>query len=160
MASVAYQTLVEFRTATLMPDEFVDECEARYPGFIDNRLLLVSARIDSALAKRYNAPFQSPYPIAVCDWLTRIVTHDVWLKRGRASTDEDANMYLTDRDGAWADIKEAANSETGLFDLPARANTDESGIARGFPRGVAQQSPYAWSVSQARIGRSEDENAY
>jgi hypothetical protein len=159
MASVAYLDVAGFTAATLIPDEFILDLDTRYPEFLPTRLLYASARIDSRLTKRYDAPFKTPYPVAVLDWLTRIVSHEAWLKRGRAASDEDAQMYMADHDQAWADIKEAADSEIGLFDLPLRSNTDQSGIQRGFPRVYSQQSPYAWSVAQARIGHMEDENA-
>jgi len=157
--TVAYMDLAEFRSATLMPGSFVDELEAAEPGFIDKRLYLQSAKIDARLAKRYDAPFKQPYPAAVLEWLVSLVTYEAWLKRGIAATDEQAEQYKTDRDLARGDLESAANSEVGLFDLPLRSDTDATGVARGFPQSVSEQSPYAWMSKQAEIGREEDRNS-
>jgi len=156
--TVAYQTLAEFRTATLMPGSFVDEVEQNDPGFVDRRLYLNSAKIDARLAKRYDAPFKQPAPAVVLEWLTSLVTYEVWLKRGIAATDQQAEQYKADRDNARGDIESAANSEVGLFDLPLRSNTDASGVTRGFPMGYSEQSPYTWMTQQEQRGREEDRN--
>lgn len=157
--TVAYMTLAEFRLSTLMPRTFIDELEAAEPGFIDRRLYLQSAKIDARLAKRYDAPFQAPYPVAVLEWLVSLVTYEAWLKRGIAATDEQAEQYKNDRDLARGDLEMAANSEIGLFDLPVRADKDNSGVTRGFPRVYSEQSPYVWATKQRRVGRQEDEAA-
>jgi phage gp36-like protein len=154
--TVAYMTLVEFRAATLMPGSFVDELEAAEPGFIDKRLYLQSAKMDARLAKRYDAPFKQPYPVAIHEWLVSLVTYDAWLKRGIAATDQQAEEYKADRDSARNDLQNAADSELGLFDLPLRSDTDATGISRGFPQSYSEQSPYKWMTVQAQIGREED----
>lgn len=152
-----YLSLVDFRTNTLMPQSYVDEVETSNPGFIDARLLLQSAKINARLAKRYDAPFKQPYPIAITEWLLAIVTNEVWLKRGIAATDQQAEQYQKDADTAKAELAEAANSDTGLFELPQREDTDAAGVTRGFPLGYSEQSPYVWATQQARIGRDEDQ---
>jgi len=156
--TVAYLTLTEFRRGTLMPGSFVDEVESNDPGFIDQRLYLASAKIDVRLTKRYDAPFKQPYPAVVEEWLISLVTYEVWLKRGIAATDQQAEQYKADRDNARGDIESAANSEVGLFELPLRSNTDGTGITRGFPTSYSEQSPYKWMTTQRRIGREEDKN--
>jgi len=156
MSTVAYQTLAEFRSASIMPGAFIDQLEQSEPGWIAGRLVYVSALMDARLAKRYAAPFKAPYPVAVCDWLARIVTYESWLKRGISPTDQEASEYKTQSDNAYADLKEAANSETGLFELPLRSNTDASGITRGFPHGYSESSPYVAFDDQARRGHQED----
>lgn len=156
--TVAYLSLAEFRAATLMPGSFVDELEAAEPGFIDGRLYLQSAKIDSRLAKRYDAPFKQPHPVVVLEWCVALVTHECWLKRGIAATDQQAESYQKRHDTALEELLQAADSETGLFELPLRADTDAVGIRRGFPQGYSEQSPYVWASKQARIGREEDSN--
>jgi hypothetical protein len=158
MPTIAYLTLTEFRLATDMPATFVDEIEARTPGWFDQRLLLESANIDARLCKRYDAPFKLPYPIMVHRWLTDLVTMRAWLKRGVHSLDEQIAEYKKAADGADRDLLEAANSNTGLFDLPLRADTDASGVTRGFPRGYTEASPYVWADVQQVAGQSEDES--
>ncbi len=158
MSTVPYLTLVEFRGASIMPSAFIDQLETAEPGWLDTRLLYVSSKIDSRLAKRYDAPFKLPYPIAVCDWLTRIVTYEAWLKRGIAPTDQEASVYEKQSDAAYSELKEASDSNTGLFELPLRADTDGNGVTRGFPRGYSETSPYVSFDQQATIGHQEDQH--
>jgi phage gp36-like protein len=117
---------------------------------------MASAYIDSRLAKRYAAPFEAPYPIAVTRWLTDLVTLRCWRKRGVVSTDEQMIDYRAAADAAMRELTEAANSNEGLFDLPLRADTDASGIVRAFPQSYSEQSPYVWYDIQADIGHDED----
>lgn len=152
----AYLDLAGFRQRTLMPASFVDEIEARTAGWIDARCLLASAYIDSRLFKRYLCPFADPAPLAVLDWVVKLVTLDAWLKRGIASTDEEFQEYKSQAITTAAELKEAADAEKGLFDLPLRADTNADGTALGFTFGTSQQSPYAWADYQRCEGRAED----
>jgi phage gp36-like protein len=155
-----YVELDEFIASTLMPRPYVDEVEASSPGWIAQRLLLVSARLDSRLAKRYAAPFRpSPYPLVVREWCVAIVTFECWLKRGIASTDQQAETYQKQYDTAFSEVEQAANSETGLYELPLRADLDGVAVTRGFPQVHSEASPYRWTVEQARRGRSEDQQS-
>jgi hypothetical protein len=156
----AYLTSSEFKLLCPLPTEFVDEVEARAPGYVDAQLEYWSRWIDSRLSKRYAAPFIVPYPVAITGWLARIVTPRVWTKRGVDSTDEQWGEIKKDDEQARAEITEAANSETGLFDLPLRANTTDSGISKAFPRGYSEQSPYAWTTQQAVRGMQEDDSGF
>jgi phage gp36-like protein len=152
----AYLAIADFKLTTDMPSAFVDEIEVSEPGWVDKALDMGSAYIDSRLAKRYAAPFEAPYPIAVIRWLTDLVTLRCWRKRGVVATDEQMIDYRAAADAAMRELTEAANSDTGLFDLPQRADVDTSGITRGFPRSYSEQSPYVWYDVQAEVGRDED----
>lgn len=152
----AYLNLADFKLTTDMPSAFVDEIEVQEAGWVDKALDMGSAYIDSRLAKRYDAPFIAPFPIAVIRWLTDLVTLRCWRKRGVVATDEQMIDYRAAAETAQRELTEAANSDTGLFDLPLRANTDTSGINRGFPRSYSEQSPYVWYDIQADIGHDED----
>lgn len=154
----AYLTVARFKLLSTIPSEFVDEVETREPGFTDAQLEYWSAWIDSQLRKRYFAPFDAPVPTAVEGWLARIVTVRVWSKRGVDPTDEQWSEIKKDDADARTEIKEAANAETGLFDLPLRSNTTDNGIRKGFPRGYSEQSPYAWTTAQAQRGMQEDDS--
>lgn len=158
MASVAYLDLAGFRALTLMPSVTVTEIENETPGWIDAQLLHVSSWMDSRLIKRYAAPFVLPYPLAVQRWLANLVTVRAFAKRGLDPLDAQFPLYKDDADVAAAEIKEAADSETGLFELPLRANTDESGVTKQTPRGYSEQSPYVSYDRQARVARQEDQN--
>lgn len=153
----SYLTVARLKLLSTIPSEFVDEAEARQPGFVDAQLELYSAWIDSQLRKRYLAPFESPVPTAVEGWLARLVTVRVWSKRGVDPTDEQFSEVKQDDKDARAEIALAADAEKGLFDLPLRSNTIDNGIRKGFPRGYSEQSPYAWTTQQAQRGMQEDD---
>lgn len=153
-----YLTDSEFRLLTLLPVNVIDEVEARTPGWLTQQLTTVSSRMDARFAKRYAAPFVVPYPTVVQEWLAHIVSWRCYLKRGVNSLDSEAAEYKAQHDQALKEIEEAANSETGLFELPLKqSQPDGSGVVRGGPSSYSEQSPYVWTDSQAEIGRSEDE---
>ena len=156
---MGYLTLSEFKDLSTMPPEIVDTIEAKWPGYTLAQIDSVSALdIDSRLRKRYAAPFASPYPPAVKSWCARIVTMQCWRRRGYDPTDESMVDAIKDRDEAKAEIKEAADSDKGLFDLPLRADTTSTGISKGDPLGYSEQSPYVWMDQQASTARDEDLN--
>jgi hypothetical protein len=158
MPTVPYLTLAKFKTLTVMPGSFVDAIEITDPGWVDTQLLYWSAWLDSRLRKRYLAPFVLPYPLAVEGWLSRLVTVRCYLKRGVDPTDEQYADVKADDVDARKEITEAAESVTGLFDLPVRADLDASGISQGNPRSYSEQSPYSWTTVQGEAGRAEDRN--
>jgi len=139
-----------------MPPEFVDELEARSPGFIDVNLTEHSAYIDMLLGKRYVVPFQAPYPIAVTRWLTAMTTLDAWLRRGIAATDQEAEVFRGQYDVALSELKQAANATDGLFELQLRQDTNASGISKQYPRSYTENSPFVWKVVQVDRGRRQD----
>lgn len=153
-----YLDKAAFAILTVMPAESVDAIEMVAPGWIDGQLTYWSGWIDSRLRKRYAAPFSAPYPEAVTGWLARIVTVRCFLRRGVDPTDLQFEEIKADADRAMEEIKEAADSNEGLFDLPLRADTTASGISRGGPFGYSEQSPYVWTDGQAETGRNEDRN--
>lgn len=154
----AYLNLESFKSLSVMPTEGLDRIEVITPGWVDAQLEYWSAQIDARLAKRYATPFASPYPIAVLGWLSRIVTIRCYLKRGVDPNDLQFAEIKADADAAWTEIKEAADSNTGLFDLPLRADTTTSGIAKGGTYSYTEASPYVWTDAQGDQGRSEDTN--
>lgn len=154
----AYLTIARFKLLSTIPSVFVDTVETTDPGYTDAQLSYWSDWIDSHLRKRYAAPFASPVPGAVEGWLARIVTPRVWTKRGVDPTDAQYQEVKGEDLEARAEIDRAANSETGLFDLPLRANTTDSGIVKGFPASYSEQSPYVWTTQQYQRGKSEDES--
>jgi hypothetical protein len=154
----AYLTLAEFQALSVIPSEFVSAIETLSPGWTLAQLTLESARIDARLSKRYGVPFQLPAPICVQGWLAKIVTLSAYLRRGFDPTDRQGASYIADRDGALAEIKEAADAVDGLFDLPLRADLTTSGVTRGSPKAYSEQSPYVFTDGQSRVGRQEDDN--
>ena len=145
---MAYLDLNGFKARTLMPAAEVDSIESFAAGWILQQLTDGSAYLDTRLAKRYEAPFTSPYPIAILKWLTQLVTVRVYFKRGVNPSDEQFALVQKDAETAEAEIKEAADSDAGLFDLPLRSDTNASGIVKGGPFSYSEQSPWTWTDVQ------------
>lgn len=156
----AYLDLAAFRLRTLMPQVDIDTVEAETVGFTLARLTTWSAKIDTRLRKRYAVPFDStkPYPEALLEWLTKIVTFELYLKRGVDPADQSIAMYRADKEQAEAEVKEAADSKDGLFDLPLLDSKDATAITKGAPLFYSETSPYVSTTLQREIGRDEDRN--
>lgn len=145
---MAYLSLSTLKSLSVAPDEAFDDLEARYPGWLDAQLAYWSAWIDAQLRKRYAAPFAEPYPVAVTGWLARIVTAQAYHKRGIDPTDAQTATVFEDATEARKEVAAASNGNTGLWDLPARADTTATGISKGAPLGYSEQNPYDTWVAQ------------
>lgn len=152
----SYLTLAEFKARSVVPSVAVDELEAMAPGFVLARLTIESAWIDSRLAKRYAAPFATPVPDVILGWVAAIVSEQVYRRRGVDPNDPQAEQYVEDATRARNEVLEAANAETGLFLLPLRQDTPESGVSKGECLGYSEASPWVAFDKQARRGREED----
>jgi hypothetical protein len=97
----------------------------------------------------------TPVPPVALGWLVALVSFDVKTKIGRNPQDPAMLDLTADRDRALAEVKEAADSKDGLFDLPACEDTD-SAVTTGGPLGYSETSPYVSIDRQARVGRWED----
>jgi hypothetical protein len=154
-----YIDLDGFRARTIAPHVDVDNVEDEYPGWLLGRLRTNSARINAKLRKRYATPFvlkQGTYPEAVLDWLTCLVTFELYLKRGVDPADQSIAHIKGEYDRALAELQEAADGEQGLFDLPVDDTADATAIAKGGPMAYSEVSPYAWTSLQRVDGRDED----
>jgi hypothetical protein len=154
-------TLAEVKTFTVMTAEDVDDLERREPGWILTFARALQAKdIDARLRKRY-APdsqaseevFSEPYPFAVRAWLGQLLTPWLFRKRGVNPSDEQQEQISKDRDAALAELKEAADSVVGLYDLPLRANTSDPGNTQSFPLVSSSQNPWSWTDDQRRAIR-------
>lgn len=153
-------TLAGWTARTIMPIDDVTDLQAHEPGFLQKRLDGGWSWIMARLAKRYdvNAMAASP-PEIVLIWLTNLVTFDAYSKRGfNPSSESDRAAILDAYTEAKAEVKEASDSQNGLFDLPLLAsnNPSTSGVSRAGPLGYSETSPYVWADSQAVIGSGED----
>jgi hypothetical protein len=155
---VALLDVSSFRDATLMPSEDVDALEAMYPAYLRKRIEIREGWMNARLTKRYAVPFSpaSPPSVAV-GWLVAMVTLDAYLKRGfNPESKQDALIEAAEL-SARTEILEAANDETGLFDLPLRADAPgASGVTKGGGLGYSEASPYVWTGVQARRARDDD----
>ena len=97
----------------------------------------------------------TPVPECVLDWLTVLVTLDLYYKRG-VNPQDPALVSLTERrTQVLAEVKEAADGNEGLFDLPT-SDDEQSAVSSGGPTGYTETSPYVSQSIRARTGRSED----
>ncbi len=97
----------------------------------------------------------TPVPGSVLGWLVALVSVDVMRKRGVNGQDPMIKEFFDEALAAKAELKEAADSKDGLFDLPASEDVG-SAIATGGPLGCSDVSPYAWQDRQAREGYRQD----
>jgi hypothetical protein len=156
---MAYLTLATYRDLSLAPPALINRCETDHPGWVLGQLEFWSAWLDSRLKKRYAAPFAAPpnTPPVVLGWLVRILDAELYLKIGINPRDEQAATVVQERAAdAKAEVKEAADSKEGLFELPLRADTPAAtDITRAGPLGYTEQSPYSWTIVQRDAAADE-----
>jgi hypothetical protein len=140
----ALLSLEEFTTRTNMPSPDVALVETNKPGFIATRLAFWSSWIESRLRKRYAVPFSTPTPELVLGWLVDLVNPDVYRARGWNPGEAQSASIEQARTDALAALKEAADGELGLYDIPLREDSTTSGISRGGPLCYSEASPYDW----------------
>jgi hypothetical protein len=125
-------------------------------NFITRRIADHESWMGSRLTKRYATPFADPVPSIVISWLVGLVTADLFAKRGfnpGSAQDEEAILGRAQR--ARDEIKEAADSKDGLFDLPIREDLPgTSAITRGGPLAYSEASAYTWIDVQAEAVRN------
>lgn len=152
-------TVVEFTARTIMPPDDVAALEAAFPAFLQKRLDQNWSWISARLAKRYDvAGMQANPPEIVNLWITAMTTLDAYAKRGFSPASEmDSAAIVKPSEDAKAEVKEAADSNTGLFDLPLlETKVGASGVSLGGPLGYSETSPYVNTDIQACEGRYED----
>lgn len=151
----SFLTTEQFKVLTLLPKSWVEAVESVTPGFTQARIDHHSDWIESRLRKRYGT-WQAPFPGIVVNWVARLVTLDVDIKRGVQPTDEQFKLLEKQADAALVEVKEAADSEIGLFDLPVTDEAASSGIVLGTPRVYSEASPYVWTDGQGELGHQQD----
>lgn len=156
---MAYLTNAQFKLLTIAPAVYVDQIEALEAGWTQAQLDHWSIWIDSRLKKRYAAPFDTASPPTVVrGWLARIVTEELYLKRGVDATDEQFVRVTERAKDARDEVKEAAESKEGLFELPLRQDAPgATGVTKGAPLAYTEVSPYTWSRLQREAAIDEDQ---
>lgn len=99
----------------------------------------------------------TPVPEIVLGWLTTLVTSDTMRKRGVNPQDPGIDMLRESVNQVESELKEAADSKEGLWDLPSTEDSD-SAVTTGGPLGYSDASPYGWQMRQASNGEAQDEN--
>lgn len=139
---MGYLTVEQFRARALMHPGDVDTLD---PAFVLQALDDASGWIDDRLRKRYAVPFASPVPVTILRWVAHLAAADCYLRRGADPADAAVARFFDFADRARAEVKEAADSAEGLFDLPLKADTPGiSGVTQGGPFGYSETDPYAW----------------
>lgn len=91
---------------------------------------------------------QPPVPEAILRWVTALVQQDVLDRHGppaggdRIGQRVEAAAALADKQ-----IEEAANTQTGLWDLPVNED-EQSAVTTGGPRSYTEPGPYEWTYRQ------------
>lgn len=145
--------LPTFKSLTVMPPEDVDLVENKHPGFVATQIAGFTSEIYSRLAKRYSVPPVPPAttPAIVQLWLTWKTTPEVMKKRGVNPESAQYAEMVKMADKADAQVKEAADCVTGLFDLPLieQAGGTASAITQSLSRSSSDPDPYSWTDVQA-----------
>ena len=133
-----------------MPLSGVEELENWYTDWLKSTLQNYSGVIDARLKKRYKVPFDGPpYPEQVVNWLVRLVDPRAYLKRGVDVNDAQLTKLVDDSTVALAEIKEAADSENGLYDLPLLITPNAEGIIKPKILSTSDANAYSWMRRQA-----------
>ena len=96
-----------------------------------------------------------PVPETVLGWLVNLVTLELYKKRGADPQDPMIKLVVEACNQSLAEIKEAAESKEGLFDLPVSDDLD-SAVTTGGPLGYTETSPYRWTDIEVREGVRQD----
>lgn len=149
------QEVIDFRTRSIMPEEDVDALWAARPGYLEAAVEGAMANITARLRKRYVTPFDpagvigpNPRPEIVVAWIAKLVTPEAYRARGVNPQDAEMKLIDDDRTNAIAEIKEAADAQGGLYDIPLLEAGDATGISKGGPLGYAEAGPYDWTDVQ------------
>jgi hypothetical protein len=102
----------------------------------------------------------TPVPAIALGWLTQIVDVDVWIKRGTNPQDATIVDWKALRQEALDEIREAADSKDGLFELPTLDTLGDSAANHGGPLFYSETSPFVGADFQESLGRQEDDAAY
>lgn len=154
-------TIENFKLRSIMPANYIDGLEVAQPGWLLIQDEMISSRVDAKLRKRYAVPFADPVPPTVVGWVVDILTAKAYLRLGVDPTDKQVDAIAEAANTALAEVQQAADSDTGLFDLPLTAVQDAaSGVVKGTPLCYSEQSPYAWTDVQRSAARLEDNIRY
>lgn len=151
----AYLTLVQYRAITTLDGSIVDLCVAKGKD-VQRWLDLSSAHIRSRLVKRYLIDWtevaNQPVPDKIIEWLILLVDIPVCKCTGAVPEGRVDDWVREDEKRVNDELKEAADADNGLFELPLR-ETGPSAVYIGVPHVVASQMPWDYYDRLARERR-------
>jgi hypothetical protein len=151
----AYLTLAQYRAITTVDGSVVDLCGTKGKS-VQRWLDLSSAHIRSRLVKRYAIDWSEvenqPVPDKIIQWLVLLVDIPVCKCTGATPEGRVDDWIREDETRVNDELKEAADAENGLFELPLR-ETGASAVHIGVPYVVAYQMPWDYQDRLARERR-------
>lgn len=142
-----YLTYEQLADYSELPIEYLAEAG---PDFCTAQIAIAESRIRDQLSKRYNMDAIVSANDTLKGWIAALVSVKVLTRRGIDPTDI---LWKTIQDAATIandEIKQAAQSDTGRFDLPRATAVRKSVIV-----GSSDHDPHAWIRRQAIKTRDE-----
>lgn len=129
--------LAAYRSTTTIPGSQVDRCAAQGKN-VQTWLDIHWSHIKARLVKRYAVAndFQDgDVPEKIIEWLVVLTDIDVWKCVGGVPEGREDGWADKDRDRVNEELREAANADAGLFELPLRASDPlgASAVNKGGP---------------------------
>lgn len=97
----------------------------------------------------------TPVPEIILKWLNALVTLAAYRRRGFNPQDPAGDLVVQAAIEAKKEVLEAADSQSGLIDIPVSEDLD-SAVTTGGPLGASDASPYTWQNRQSARGRNQD----
>lgn len=150
----AYIDMDYVKSVGSMPPPDIDTVESIFPGTFVALELATRRMIDARLTKRYLTPFDfngASVPEVVRWNQAQLVVAALFQKRGYNPGSAQDQIIQQNKVDALAWLKEAADSEAGLVELPLKEGTspDSPGIVKASPLSTSDQTPYDWIDRQA-----------
>jgi hypothetical protein len=147
----SYLTTAQYRSITTLDGSLVDLCTSKGKD-VQRWLDMASAHIRSRLVKRYAVDFAAPGPTPdkIIEWLALLVDIPVCKCVGATPEGRVDDWAREDEARVNAELKEAADAENGMFELPLR-NTDPTGasaINKGGPFVASNTTIYGFFDAQ------------
>jgi hypothetical protein len=142
--------------AVLAPQQLVSAAIVTIPG------TGVAANLPAGTYSTDNVyQSSSPVPDVVLGWIASLVLVDAYQGRGVNPQDPQISLLVDDKTRTLAEVKEAADTKDGLFDLPLNDDPNQaSAIFRGGPLGTSDASPYVGFDRARARARAEDAQGY
>lgn len=150
---IPYLTFETWKARSRLSSADCDDIYAREPTKVTTFLADTTEWINGRLRKRYNEALL-PTHATILRWCRDIVDLEVFILRGGNPSSMQDSLYKEHHDTAKSEIKEAADAQNGLFDLPLKQDVTSTGVALGGPLGYSEASSYTWTDVQAEAVRN------